>query len=1301
MSMNILVWNIRGIGNTPSQKHLHSFCQLHRIKILVIIEPKVHLDNHFFCRRLGFSKVIANCSNKIWCFVDFDFDMEVLLDHEQLLHIRISSQQLPAPFLLSGICAKCDITRRRELWEVIRQITDKYNPQPWLLGGDFNTILHPQERTGRNDCRMTSLNDFSNMILDCGLIDAGYDGNGYTWTNKKVWKRLDRMLYSESWLDLCHSTRVSHLTRTWSDHAPLLTSVCFHATRVPSSFRFLKMWTRHRLFLDDIKSSWQPPTGSTGMINLQQKLYRLKHFLKRWNKEVFGNIFDNIRKAEQEVAGKEQNFDENPSDSNLIALKRSTAILTQALTIEEEFWKQKAACRWIVEGERNTKFFQSLVKKKCYKSRIHSILQEGTIISDPEEIKSSATSFFHSLLSNDIPNLLNDELDCIQPLPPGLDTKTLHSFPVAGPDGFSAHFYQFCWDIISTDVKEAVEDFFRGNEMPRSFTATTLVLIPKSENPSTWSDYRPVNLCNVSNKIISKILSNRLSGFVWGRLISDNILLAQELIHTINAKQKQENVVLKIDMSKAYDRVQWSFLYKILHKMGFPDFWIKLIQHCIENCWFSVLINGSTAGFFQSSRGLRQGDPLSPSLFIITSDFLSRSLDKMFQQHTDMHYFSNGGLRISHLSYADDIIIFTNSSVKGLRRLMKFLQHYNKVSGQNINTSKSSFTVSKRCSNLIIQRLQFITGFSLKHLPITYLGTPFTRATKKRRLQGWEKMTLSHGGRLALIKSTLTTIPIYLMQVLQPPKTVIHSIEQIMARFFWGSYGAQRRMHWASWDNICNPYEEGGLGIRKMADLIKTFSYKMWWRFREQSSLWAEFMFQKYCGCIFPGMVKISVHDSAIWKRMCSVRKEVQNLIFWNLGNGNMDFWHDHWTGDADLASILQRNSAGYGAVNFFWRNGQRNVNMLQQHLPSYMVNRISQIPIVQNCKDLLGSLWCPHLTPTISVFLWRLLHNWIPVDNRLQEKGFALASKCFCCASASESIQHLFISGAQAKEVWNHFAALFKIQTPLTNQPILLIQYWKHSTPYSSSSHIRTLIPFLILWCLWTERNDAKHRNKGFKFQRVIWKVYLHLFCLSKCRRFDRTSWRGDIPVALHLNIHFPPVRSKKMVKVNWRTPKHGWLKLNTDGAAKGNTGHAGAGGVIRDHFGNAILAFHEYIGKENSLFAEVHALLKGLELAKSNGINKLWIETDARGVLHLISTATHGHWKLQEMLAKSKYIMRQMETTITHICREGNKVADFLANEACITQTSRVLTPTQLTGPITGLLRVDQMGIPSFRLG
>ncbi|KAK4385713.1 LINE-1 retrotransposable element O protein [Sesamum angolense] len=405
------------------------------------------------------------------------------------------------------------------------------------------------------------------------------------------------------------------------------------------------MWIKHHDFLNTVEQSWKHPTGAYGLINLQQKLYRLKQHLKWWNKNVFGDLFDNIKKAQEQVLISESVYDAAPCDANLTDLNRANANLTKILSMEEDFWRQKA------------------------------------------------------------------------------------TYSAAGPDGFSALFYQVCWDIIAQDV-----------------------LIADYSTISKW-------LC-------------------WG---GGSSVIAQELIHTLDEKRMYENVVYKLDMAKAYDRVQWQFLYNVLRKMGFNEKWIQLVKNCIEQCWFSVLVNGDKAGFFSSSRGLRQGDPISPSLFIILAEYLARRLDQLFHSNPALHYYSKGGSDVNHLSFADDIIIFSNASKRSIRKIVDFLDSYQRISGQLINIGKSSFIVGNKCSSLIKQRIHNITGFVSQSLPLTYLGTPLHKGNKKRilyddlitrmraKLLGWKQSMLSHGGRLALIKSTLCFMPLHLIQILNPP----------------------------------------------------------------------------------------------------------------------------------------------------------------------------------------------------------------------------------------------------------------------------------------------------------------------------------------------------------------------------------------------------------------------------------------------------------------------------------------------------------------------------------------------------
>jgi len=212
---------------------------------------------------------------------------------------------------------------------------------------------------------------------------------------------------------------------------------------------------------------------------------------------------------------------------------------------------------------------------------------------------------------------------------------------VPGPDGFPALFYQRHWDFFKADICSAVRGFLQGDTIPDGLCHTTIVLIPKTSKPERLLNFRPISLCNVLYKIASKVLANRLktllpdiisneqSAFVPGRLITDNVLVAYECMHTIRRqKSKTPFFALKIDMMKAYDRVEWKYLEGVMNKMGFSNDWIKTIMRCVTHVQYAVKINGELSQPFIPTRGLRQGDPISPYLFLLCAEGLSCLLKK-------------------------------------------------------------------------------------------------------------------------------------------------------------------------------------------------------------------------------------------------------------------------------------------------------------------------------------------------------------------------------------------------------------------------------------------------------------------------------------------------------------------------------------------------------------------------------------------------------------------------------------------------------------------------------------------------
>ncbi|XP_027178008.1 uncharacterized protein LOC113777167 [Coffea eugenioides] len=629
------------------------------------------------------------------------------------------------------------------------------------------------------------MEEFNESMFRCGLSAMDFDGSKFTWTNGSLWQRLDRALTNGRWMEAYPVSRVSHLARGCSDHAPLLVK-CTPRMGASSlaSFRFLNVWARHPGFLAVVSETWGTEVSGVGMTRFFNKLTQVRNRLRQWSRETFGDIASRVKEAEGVYRQWEEEYDRNRDDTSRTLLNEARAVYTRELGIECEFWRQKSAIKWLREGDANTSFFHSVVRQRRNSNFIARIKDaKGRWCDTGQHIKDSATDFFARLFTSDsafrgsfpalpfevpqVDSACNDNLKAaltVEEVREAVFAMEVNSAP--GPDGFGVGFYQICWKIVQDDLVEAVQDFFKGVGQPR------------------------------------------------------------------------------------------------------------------------VLVNGEPAGHFKSSRGVRQGDPLSPALFLFVAEFLGRGIHDLFLAK-ESRFFASAGSRVPYLAFVDDILVFTRCSAEALAAIKQFLWQYQTWSGQKVNVEKSSFTPASGMAMEQIQLVQSILGFRQLGLPFRYLGVSLVKgrlscvtfdgllAKVRQRLFHWSSKLLSRGGKIILIRHVLSSIPLHLLQVVQPPKAVTIALRRICNTFLWDHSTTEQRVHWAAWEKVCFPVGEGGLGFRSFEDMIKAFSCKLWWKLRKKDSAWAEFMHYKYIRGRHPALVDVDrpPFPGGAWQKSGSMQR--------------------------------------------------------------------------------------------------------------------------------------------------------------------------------------------------------------------------------------------------------------------------------------------------------------------------------------------------------------------------------------------------------------------------------------------
>jgi hypothetical protein len=485
---------------------------------------------------------------------------------------------------------------------------------------------------------------------------------------------------------------------------------------------------------------------------------------------------------------------------------------------------------------------------------VTEIRSQGQIITDFEGIKEAAVQTFEALYTEThteasdpasyplnliqakIQEEVNSKLIRVidqHEIKEALDQ--LHPDKAPGPDGFTARFFQHGWNIIKSDLTKLIKKSQACAKIGGGTNSSFLALLPKEKGAASFDRFRPISLCNTSYKILTKLIANRLQsvlpaiipenqgGFIKGRSITDNIILVQEALHS-SLRRKDKGMIVKLDLSNAFDRVRHTFLFQVMERFGFAPSFISWIKACISGPWIAPLVNGRATRFFQASRGLRQGCPLSPLLYAIQASVLSLQLEfGQLQQNLSGLRIAKRVKDINHAQYADDTLLLGGASTTVAKKFKKELDVFTNISGSVINTAKSKiygWNVNPREMHEI-SRILGIAG-STSWEDFNYLGVPITKAGSKvaswnkiiekikNRIRSWGANWLNLAGKLVLIKAVLSSISIYQSALLLAPRTVIQKIEVMIRHFLWeGGKQTGRRLHLVKWGKLTKSFQKG------------------------------------------------------------------------------------------------------------------------------------------------------------------------------------------------------------------------------------------------------------------------------------------------------------------------------------------------------------------------------------------------------------------------------------------------------------------------------------------------------------